>query len=102
MHSAIESSPNASLLVNTSVVFAMTHPSLDKDVQRNCEKSCTLRLFVFSKSYYPNQASRRLHLSHPAASAQIKALERIALFERKPNGLTLTRAGAALLPEIAK
>jgi DNA-binding transcriptional LysR family regulator len=48
------------------------------------------------------QASRRLHLSHPAASAQIKALERIALFERKPNGLTLTRAGAALLPEIAK
>jgi DNA-binding transcriptional LysR family regulator len=51
------------------------------------------------------QASRRLHLSQPAASAQIKALEKefgIALFERKPNGLTLTRAGAALLPEIAK
>jgi DNA-binding transcriptional LysR family regulator len=51
------------------------------------------------------QASRRLHLSQPAASAQIKALEKefgIALFERKYNGLTLTRAGAALLPEIAK
>jgi DNA-binding transcriptional LysR family regulator len=51
------------------------------------------------------QASRRLHVSQPAASAQIKALEKefgIALFERKHNGLTLTRAGAALLPEIAK
>ena len=51
------------------------------------------------------QASARLHVSQPAASAQIKALERefgIALFERKHNGLTLTRAGAALLPEIRK
>jgi DNA-binding transcriptional LysR family regulator len=51
------------------------------------------------------QASRRLHVSQPAASAQIKALEKefgIALFERKYNGLTLTRAGAALLPEIAR
>ena len=51
------------------------------------------------------QASRRLHLSQPAASAQIKALENelgIALFERKHNGLTLTRSGAALLPEVLK
>ena len=49
------------------------------------------------------QASARLNVSQPAASAQIKALEKecgIALFERKHNGLTLTRAGAALLPEI--
>jgi DNA-binding transcriptional LysR family regulator len=48
------------------------------------------------------QASARLHISQPAASAQIKSLERefgIALFERKPTGLVLTRAGAALLPE---
>jgi DNA-binding transcriptional LysR family regulator len=51
------------------------------------------------------QACRRLHVSQPAASAQIKALEKefgITLFERKHNGLTLTRAGAALLPDISR
>lgn len=51
------------------------------------------------------QASARLHLSQPAASAQIKALEKefeISLFERRHDGLILTRAGAALLPEIRK
>lgn len=48
------------------------------------------------------RAAYRLHLSQPAASAQIKALEEefgVALFERKRNGLVLTRAGIALLPE---
>jgi DNA-binding transcriptional LysR family regulator len=47
------------------------------------------------------RATERLHVSQPAASAQIKALEEefgIALFDRKPNGLALTRAGAELLP----
>lgn len=47
------------------------------------------------------RATERLHLSQPAASAQIKALEEefgVALFDRKPNGLALTRAGAELLP----
>jgi DNA-binding transcriptional LysR family regulator len=51
------------------------------------------------------QAAARLHVSQPAASAQIKAVETefgIRLFERKYNGLTLTRTGAALLPEIHK
>jgi molybdate transport repressor ModE-like protein len=51
------------------------------------------------------QACRRLHVSQPAASAQIKALEKefgITLFERKHNGLTLTRAGAALLPDVSR
>ena len=49
------------------------------------------------------QAAERLHLSQPAASAQIKLLEEefgLALFERKPSGLTLTRAGTELLPGI--
>lgn len=49
-----------------------------------------------------SRASERLHLSQPAASAQIKALEDefgLPLFERKPHGLSLTRAGAALLPQ---
>jgi DNA-binding transcriptional LysR family regulator len=51
------------------------------------------------------QASERLHMSQPAASLQIKMLEEafgVALFERKRSGLTLTRAGATLLPEIKK
>jgi DNA-binding transcriptional LysR family regulator len=49
------------------------------------------------------QAADRLHLSQPAASAQIKLLEEefgVALFERKPSGLALTRAGTSLLPDI--
>jgi DNA-binding transcriptional LysR family regulator len=49
------------------------------------------------------RAAERLHLSQPAASAQIKQLEEefgVALFERKPTGLTLTRAGLSLLPAI--
>lgn len=48
------------------------------------------------------QASETLHLSQPAVSAQIKAIEKnldIVLFERNAQGMTLTRAGAALLPE---
>jgi DNA-binding transcriptional LysR family regulator len=51
------------------------------------------------------QAAERLHLSQPAASAQIKLLEDefgVALFERRSSGLTLTGAGAALLPEIQR
>jgi DNA-binding transcriptional LysR family regulator len=49
------------------------------------------------------RAAQRLHVSQPAASAQIKQLEEhfgVALFERRPTGLKLTRAGTALLPAI--
>src|SRR5271165_4705477 len=52
-----------------------------------------------------SQAARRLNLSQPAASAQVKSLEDefgITLFERKPKGLRLTRSGASLLPEVQK
>src|SRR5215470_5090391 len=51
------------------------------------------------------QAAECLHLSQPAASSQIKLLELefgLALFERRPSGLVLTRAGEALLPGIEK
>src|SRR5581483_10140494 len=51
------------------------------------------------------QAAERLHLSQPAASSQIKLLEEelgVRLFERKPSGLALTKAGQSLLPEIQK
>ena len=47
------------------------------------------------------RAAERLHLSQPAVSAQIKALEdelAAALFERGAAGMTLTRAGRHLLP----
>ena len=51
------------------------------------------------------RAAERLHLSQPALSAQIKALEDelgVQLFERGPAGMTLTVAGKRLLPEAAK
>ena len=46
------------------------------------------------------RACDRLHLSQPAASGHIKALESelgVALFVREPKGLTLTLAGSTLL-----
>ena len=51
------------------------------------------------------RAAERLHISQPAVSAQIKALEdklEVRLFERGPGGMTLTRAGARLLEQAAK
>ncbi|EGV34821.1 LysR family transcriptional regulator [Neisseria weaveri] len=48
------------------------------------------------------QAAERLHLSQPAVSAQIKALEKkldVALFTRTASGMMLTIAGEAFLPE---
>src|SRR3989304_720557 len=51
------------------------------------------------------RAAERLHISQPAVSPQIKALEEkleVRLFERGPGGMTLTRAGARLLEEAAK
>lgn len=48
------------------------------------------------------RAAEKLHLSQPALSAQIKALEDeldLALFERTSSGMKLTAAGKRLLPE---
>ena len=48
------------------------------------------------------RAAERLHVSQPAVSAQIKALEddlSVLLFERGAAGMTLTAAGRELLPD---
>lgn len=47
------------------------------------------------------RAAERLHLTQPAVSLQIKALQqhlKLVLFARTPAGMTLTAAGAKLLP----
>lgn len=51
------------------------------------------------------RAAERLHISQPAVSAQIKALEDelgVALFERVSSGMVLTAAGRSLLPPAEK
>lgn len=51
------------------------------------------------------RAAERLHLSQPALSAQIKALEEklaVRLFERTSNGMQATRAGRQLLAHAEK
>ena len=51
------------------------------------------------------RAAEKLHVSQPAVSAQLKALEDklgLALFERTANGMVLTAPGARLLAEAEK
>ena len=51
------------------------------------------------------RAAERLHISQPAVSAQIKALEDelgVSLFERVSSGMVLTSAGRKLLPAAEK
>jgi DNA-binding transcriptional LysR family regulator len=59
-----------------------------------------LRTFVtVAELQHLTHAAEQLHMSQPAASAHIKALEEalgLALFERRAGGLSLTSAGAEL------
>ncbi|MEW9897469.1 LysR family transcriptional regulator [Chitinivorax sp. PXF-14] len=62
-----------------------------------------LRTFVaVAQQGHLTQAAEILHLSQPAVTAQIKALEEemgVSLFERTAGGVVLTKAGQVLLPE---
>lgn len=62
-----------------------------------------LRTFVaVGELGHLTRASERMHLSQPAVSGQIKAIEKelgLSLFERTRGGMTLTPAGRELLAE---
>jgi DNA-binding transcriptional LysR family regulator len=62
-----------------------------------------LRAFVtVAELGHLTKASEKLHLSQPALSGQIKALEDdlgVSLFTRSPSGMRLTRVGQRLLEE---
>lgn len=61
-----------------------------------------LRAFVtVARLNHLTRAAEALHLTQPAVSGQIKALEEalgLALFDRRPGRIALTRAGEQLLP----
>lgn len=65
-----------------------------------------LRAFVtVAKIGHLTRAAEALHVTQPAVTGQIKALEEelgIALFDRRPGRIALTRAGERLLPEAEK
>lgn len=65
-----------------------------------------LRTFAaVAETGHLTRAADRLHISQPAVSAQIKALEEeleVRLFERGPAGMALTLAGTRLLEQAAK
>jgi DNA-binding transcriptional LysR family regulator len=64
-----------------------------------------LRTFVtVAEQGHLTRAATLLHVTQPAISGQIKALEELLglkLFERSPIGVRLTKAGEALLPKAA-
>lgn len=61
-----------------------------------------LRTFVTAARFSSlTRTAEALHVTQPAITAQIKALEEelgVALFDRRPGRISLTRAGEALLP----
>lgn len=65
-----------------------------------------LRSFVtVAKIGHLTRAAEALHVTQPAVTGQVKALEEelgIALFDRRPGRIALTRAGERLLPEAEK
>ncbi|MFP4137124.1 MAG: LysR family transcriptional regulator [Halomonas sp.] len=66
----------------------------------------TLRAFVgVAREGSVSRAAERLHLTQPAVSLKLKQLQQavaLTLFRRRPQGLTLTEDGEALLPAAEK
>src|SRR5262245_24547062 len=73
------------------------------DLTRSWVELYQLRSFVaVAEQAHLTRAADKLHISQPALSAQIKALEEeleVELFERSSSGMTLTAAGKRLLSE---
>lgn len=65
-----------------------------------------LRTFLtVARTGHLTRAAERLHLTQPAVSKQIKALEEelgVVLFERTSSGMNLTKSGQMLLPQAEK
>lgn len=69
---------------------------------RELPRTQALRCFItVAREGTVSRAATLLHLTQPAVSLQLKALEEstgLQLFNRTPGGFTLTEAGATLLP----
>jgi DNA-binding transcriptional LysR family regulator len=62
-----------------------------------------LRTFLaVARAGHLTRAAEQLHITQPAVSKQVKALEEelgVLLFDRMPSGMALTKAGEVLLPQ---
>jgi DNA-binding transcriptional LysR family regulator len=62
-----------------------------------------LRTFLaVARAGHLTRAAEQLHITQPAVSKQLKALEEelgVLLFDRLPTGMAITKAGQALLPQ---
>lgn len=70
------------------------------------QEYATLRAFVtVARTGSVSRATKQLHLTQPAISLKLKQLQQhlgLTLFQRRPQGLTLTEDGRALLPAAEK
>src|SRR5205085_8990512 len=78
-----------------------TVPGCPQDKMPRLMELYQLRSFAaIAETGQLTRAAEKLHVSQPALSAQLKALEEeleFSLFERTPNGMVLTAAGKRLL-----
>lgn len=80
-------------------------PFKEQDFRRPMELYQLRSFAAVAEMRHLTRAAEKLHISQPALSAQIRALEDtlgVALFERTPAGMLLTPAGRRLLPAAEK